>query len=123
MCEGSQPIIALEMLDAAKLHMQEGLFKVTMKSNSNVACALSFDVNPLIKIWQNLSSSRHLCKLISKYMKLAETRCVLVLGLVENEKCLKSCQRNRFGKHLPLAMRMYGQKHFILDNFLYKHAI
>ncbi len=127
--EGGQPFIAAEMLDGGKLNMQQGLFQVTMKANCEVACAPPFDVNPLVKLWRQLSSSRHLSKLISEYLKLAEIGCVLVLGSVEDERCfsslkfLKSCQRNRLGKHLPLVVRMYRQKYFTLDNFPYKDAI
>jgi hypothetical protein len=87
------------------------------------------DINPVMKLWHNLSKSRHLCKLISEYFKLAEIGCCLVLGFVEDERCfsnlkfLKSCQRNRLGKHLPLVVRMFGQQYFSLDNFSYKEAI
>jgi hypothetical protein len=62
-------------------------------------------------------------------VKLAEIGSVLVLGSVEDERCfsslkfLKSCQRNRLGKHLPLVVRMFGQKYFSLENFPYKEAI
>jgi len=69
------------MLDVAKLDMQQGLFKVTMKANCEVVCTPLFNVNPLIKLWQTLSNSRHLCKLISKYMEHAEIGFVLILGL------------------------------------------
>jgi len=52
-----------------------------------------------------------------------------VLDLVEDERCfsnlkfLKSCQRNRLGKHLPLVVCMFGQKYYILESFPYKEAI
>jgi hypothetical protein len=73
--------------------------------------------------------SRHLCKLISEYVKLAKIGSVLVLGSVEDERCffflkfLKLCQRNRLGKHLLLVVRMFGQKYYSLENFPYKEAI
>jgi hypothetical protein len=70
--------------------------------------------------------------LISEYVKLAEIGSVLVLGSVEDERCfsslkfLKSCQRNRLGKHLPLVVqlvRMFGQRYYSLEDFPYSEAI
>ena len=55
-------------------------------------------------------------------LKLAKMDSVLVLGSVEDERCFsalkffKSYQRNRLGKHLPLAARIFGQKFFIKEN-------
>jgi hypothetical protein len=126
---GGRSYTAPKMLSASILDNQQGLFKLTMKANCEAACAPPFDINPVIKLWRNLSKSRHLCKLISEYFKLAEIGCCLVLGSVEDERCfsnvkfLKSCQRNRLGKHLPLVVRMFGQQYFSLDNFPYKDAI
>ena len=108
---------------------QQSLFKITMKANCESACALSLTTNPLIKLWKSLSTSRHLGKLISKYFKLAEIRVSLVLGFVEDEryfsnlKFLKSCQRNKLEKHLPLVVRMFGQQYYTLENFPYKKAL
>jgi hypothetical protein len=127
--EGGSPYTVPEMLLASTLDNQQGLFKLTMKSNCDGACAPFFNVNPLIKLWRTLSQSRHLYKLISEYFKLAEIGCCLVLGSVEDERCfsnlrfLKSCQRNRLGKHLPLVVRMFGQQYFTLENFPYKDAL
>jgi hypothetical protein len=112
---GGCPYTVPEMLLASTLDNQQGLFKLTMKVNCDSACALPFNVNPLIKLWHILSQSRHLCKLISEYFKLAKIGCCLVLGSMEDERCfsnlkfLKSCQRNRLGKHLPLVVHMFGQ--------------
>jgi hypothetical protein len=108
--EGGDPFTVPEFLSASKLEVQQGLFKVTMKANTEAACAPPFTVNPLVKLWRQLTSSRHLCKFNSEYVKLAEVGSVLVLGFVEDERCfstlkfLKSCQRNRLGKHLPLVV-------------------
>lgn len=118
-----------EMLSASKLDVEQSLFKLTMKANSEAACAPPLQVNPLVKLWRGLSASRSLCRLIPEYLKLAEMGSVLVLGSVEDERCfftlkfLKSCQRNRLGKHLPLAVRMFSQKFFILENFPFQEAI
>jgi len=60
---------------------------------------------------------------------VVEIGCCIVLGSVEDErtfstlKFLKSYQRNHLGKHLPLIVRMFEQKYFSLENFLYKEAI
>lgn len=127
--EGGESFIAPEMLNASALDTQQGLFKVTMKANCESACSPPFNLNPLIKLWRTLFASRHLSKLISEYMKLAQLGSVLVLGSVEDERCfsslkfLKSCQRNRLGKHLPLVVRMFGQQYFTLENFPYNDAI
>lgn len=118
-----------EMLSAANLDNQQALFKMTMKANANAACEPPLTVNPVIKLWRNLSQSRHLSSLISEFFKIAEIGCCLVLGSVEDERCfstlkfLKSCQRNRLDKHLPLVVRMFGQNYYTLENFPYKEAM
>jgi hypothetical protein len=66
---------------------QQGLFKVTMRANTEATCTPPFPVNPFVKLWRQLTSSRHLCKLILEYVKLAEIGSVLVLGSVEDERC------------------------------------
>ena len=82
-------------------------------------------MNPLIKIWRILSTSRHLQKLIPEYLKLG----FLVLGSIEDERCfstlkfLKSCHRNRLEKHLLLVVRMFGQQYFSLKSFPFTEAI
>ena len=127
--EGGTSYTAPEMLSGSNLDNQQGLFKVTMKANCHLACASTVQLNPVIHLWRNLSQSRHLQKLISEYFKLAEIGCCLVLGSVEDERCfstlkfLKSCQRNRLGKHLPLVVRMFGQKYYTLETFPYNDAI
>ena len=118
-----------ELLSSSNLDNQLGLFKVTMKANAEAACSPPLSVNPVVKLWNTLSQSRHLQKLISEYFKLAEIGCCLVLGSVEDERCfstlkfLKSCHRNRLEKHLPLVVRMFGQKYYTLGDFPYRDAI
>jgi hypothetical protein len=58
-----------------------------MKANTETTCALPFIVNPVVELWQQLTSSKHLYKLISKYVKLVEIGNVLLLGSVKDEKC------------------------------------
>jgi hypothetical protein len=127
--EGGDCFTTPELLSASKLEVQQGLFKVTMRANAQAACTPPFYVNPLVKLWCQLITSQHLCKLISEYVKLAKIGSVLVLGSVEDERCfsclkfLKSCQRNRLCKHLPLVVRMFGQKCYSLEDFPYSEAI
>ena len=98
-------------------------------ANCEAACGPPLEVNPVMKLWRKLSMSRHLCSLISEYFEVAEIGCCLLLGSVEDERCfsnlkfLKSCHRNRLGKHLSLVVRMFGQKFFSLENFPYREAI
>jgi len=100
-----------------------------MSSNAEAVYSPPFHINHVIKLWKKLGQSLHLRKLIFEYFKLADIGCYLVLGSVEDERCfsnlkfLKSCQRNRLGKHLPLVVRMFGQNYFSLDNFPYTEAI
>jgi hypothetical protein len=75
--------MAPEMLSASILDNQQGLFKLTMKANCDATCAPPFN----FKLWYILSQSRHLCKLIYEYFKLAEIGCCLVLHSKEDEKC------------------------------------
>jgi hypothetical protein len=127
--EDGKPYSVPEMLNASSLDTQQGLFKVSMKANCETACAPPLGVNPLIRLWRNLSASRHLVKLIPEFFKLAKIGSVLVLGSVEDERCfsslkfLKSCHRNRLDKHLPLVVRMFGQKYYSLKSFPYDEAI
>jgi len=59
--------------------------------------------------------------MISEYFKITKIGCCMVLGSVEDEHCfstlkfLKSCQKNRLRKYLPLVVKMFGQKYFSLD--------
>ena len=116
-------------LNHSHLETQQAMFKICMKSNCEATCVAPFTINPLIKMRRILSTSRHLQKLIPKYFKLAEIGSILILGLVEDERCfptlkfLKSCHRNRLEKHMPLVVRMFGQQYFSLKNFLFTEAI
>jgi hypothetical protein len=111
------------------LQIQQGLFKVTMRANTEAAYTPPFLVNLLVKLWRQLTSSRYLCKLNLEYEKLAKIGNVLVFGFVEDERCfsslkfLKSCQRNRLGKHLPLVVHMFRQKYYSLEDFPYSETI
>jgi len=115
---------APEMLSGSNLDNHQGLFKQTMRANCEAACASSGRVNPVIELWHTLSQPRHLQKLISAYFKVAEIGMCLVLGSVEDERCfftlkfLKSCLRNRLGKHLLVVVHMFEQKYYTLENFL-----
>ena len=107
-------LLISEMLSASKLDVEQSLFKLTMKANSEATCSPPLQVDPVVKLWKTLSAFRPFCRLIPEYLKLAQMGSVLVLGSLEDERCfstlkfLKSCQRNRLGKHLPLVVRMFG---------------
>jgi len=52
---GGKPYTVPKMLSSSKLDNQQSLFKVTMKTNADAALGPPFDVNPVIKLWRNLS--------------------------------------------------------------------
>lgn len=116
--------IASPMLDAAKLDTQQGLFKVTMKANCEASYTPPFTSNFLIKLWKTFSISRHFKQAnFGVYEVVPELGCVEDKRCSSSLKCVKLCQRNRLQKHLPLVVRMYGQKYSTLDNFPCKDAI
>jgi len=75
------------MLSASNLDLQQGLVKIIMKANCDVACNQPLNINPVIKLWHKLSQSQHLCKLISKYFILVEIGCCIALDSIENGHC------------------------------------
>lgn len=120
-CGRWQPYTPCEMLFALDLDTQEVLFKITMKANSKATCAPPFYVIPLMKLWWTLSSSRHLTKLISIFLRLWIYGCVLVLELVEDKRWFSS-EENRLEKRLSLVMYMFEQYYYTLENFPYMSA-
>ncbi len=64
-----------------------------------------------------------------KYVKLAEMAMVQIVGSVEDERCLstlafmKSKLCNRLITHLPLVVKMFAQRFYTLQNFLYVKCI
>ncbi len=115
------------------LDVQQGLFKLTMKSNVAQAMvevmALASNkvnptiINPLTRMWQVIHASQLLSNAFPKYLKVVEIAMVHVLGFVEDEWCfnfiafLKNKVRNRLNNHRELVVSMYAQKSFTLYNF------
>ncbi len=118
------------------MDVQQGLFKLTMKSNVAQAMAevmaLASNkvnptiINPLTRMWQVIHASHLLFNAFPKYLKVVEIAMVHVLGFVEDEQCfssiafLKNEVRNRLNNHLELVDSMHAQKFFTLHNFPYK---
>ena len=90
-----------ELLSSSALNIQQSLFKVTMKVQAKGYMLPLFDKNPFTRLWDLVSGSAVLTKMIPEYLKLAEIGCAFVLGSVEDErifnslKFLKSRLRNR----------------------------
>jgi hypothetical protein len=74
---------------------------------------LPLDLKPFTWLWHTISSSRMLCHSLFKYLKLVKTSYVLVLGSVEDEKCISSLDilkfrvRDKLDPHLPMVVKMY----------------
>jgi len=71
-----------ELLSSSALDIQQSLFKVTMKAQAKGCVLPPFDKNPFTRLWDLVSSSAVLTKMIPKYLKLAEIGCAFMLGVV-----------------------------------------
>jgi hypothetical protein len=100
-----------------------------MKAQAKGCMLHPFDKNPFTRLWDIVSGSAMLTKMILEYLKLAEIECAFVLGSVEDErsfsslKFLKSRLRNRLEDKLPLMVRMHGQNFYTQETFSYKQAL
>jgi hypothetical protein len=81
MKSGGEEINMLEMLSISALDIQQGFFKMTMKNQVIVVMQLPIDLNPLIRLWNTISSSTILCHNLLEYLKLAEIGSILVFGV------------------------------------------
>ncbi len=120
------------------LDAQQGLFKLTMKSNIVQAMAevvvLAYDkvnptiINPLTCMWWVIHASQLLANAFLKYLKVTEIGMVHVLGSIEDEwrfssiAFLNNKVRNRLNNHLQLVVSMYAHKFFTLHNFPYENT-
>jgi hypothetical protein len=117
------------MLSTSTLDIQQGCFKMTMKNQAVVTMQLPLNLNPVTWLWHMISSFRILCHNPPEYFMLAKIGSIIVWGSVEDEKCfsilkfLKSSLCNRLGVHLPMVVKIFQHKFFILANFPYKEAI
>jgi hypothetical protein len=118
-----------ELLNASDLICEQGMFKLTMKSNVIVCMALPFDLNPLTKMWHLVITFRVLSSSFPKYVKLVELAMMQIVGDVEDERCFstlaftKSKLWNRFTTHLPLVVCMFAQQVYTLQIFPYADYI
>jgi hypothetical protein len=114
-----------ELFNASDLDYQQGMFKLTMKSNATMCMAPHFDLNLLTKMWHLVTTFQVLSFSFPKYLKLVELAMVQIVSGVEDEKCfstlvfMKSKLWNRLTTHLPLVVRMFAQQFYILQNFPY----
>jgi hypothetical protein len=128
--------MAPTILSGWDLDAQQGLFKLTMKSNATQAMVeivtLAFDkvsptiINPLTHMWRVIYASQLLFNVFPKNLKVAKIAMVHVFGFVEDEQCfsfvafLKNKVQNRLNNHLQLVVSMYAHKFFTLHNFPYE---
>jgi hypothetical protein len=110
------------VLSGWDLNAQQGLFKLTMKSNASQemveVVALAVDkvnpqiVNPFTCLWEMSNVFHLLSDTFLEYLKFAEIAMMHVLGY---EQCfssisfLKSKLRNHLNPHLQLVVAMYAQ--------------
>ncbi len=108
-----------ELLNASDLDCQQGMFKLTMKSNAATYMAPPFDLNPLTKMRCLVTTFRVFSSSFLEYVKLTKLVMVQIFGNVEDEKCFstlaftKSKLQNRLTTHLPHVVHMFSQQ-FIL---------
>jgi hypothetical protein len=58
-----------------------------MKNNTNAASKGRRDFNPIIRLWQNLTSPQFVNLKLSKFVKVEEINVAQVIGCVENKIC------------------------------------
>jgi hypothetical protein len=111
-------------LNINKLDEQSMMFKIMMKSNSEVAMTGDLSLNPLTRLWRRIEASGLLRQKLSEFMKVVELAVVTVLGSVEDERTfstlsfMKNKLRNRLSIHLPHVVTMYGQDFYGSKTFL-----
>ncbi len=114
------------ILSSWDLDVQQGLFKLTMKSKATQTMveivALAFNkinptnINPLTCMWQVIHASQLLSNVFREYLKVVKIAIVHVLGFVEDEgyfnfvAFLKNKVWNRLNNHLQVVVSMYAQK-------------
>jgi hypothetical protein len=115
----------LEVLNASDLDNQQSMFKLMMKSIAIACMAPPFDTNTLIKMWCLVTTFQVLVCNFPQYVKFVKVGMVQIVGSVENEHpfsmlaFVKSHLCHRLITHLPLVVRMFTQRFYILQNFMY----
>ncbi len=118
-----------ELLNATNIDCQQGMFKLTMKSNATICMVPPFDINPLTRMWHLVTTSRLLVSNFPEYIKLAELAMVQIISNMEDEKCfstltfMKSKLHNKLITHLPIVVCMFAQQFYALENFPYAECI
>jgi hypothetical protein len=88
-----------------------------------------FDLNPLSRLWNKLSSNALLCVHLSEFMKVAKLVAIQIMGSTEDERTFSTLTFmntrlwNQLYEHLDLVFRMFVQPFYIVDTFSYDDAI
>lgn len=112
----------------ARLNYEAGTFKLAMIANAEAAMLRPLEVNPFTSIWRTITSNGMLSFSLSKFIKVTGIACVQVLGSTEDDRTfstltfIKNRLRNRLTTHLELAVAMFAQKFYTIDNFPYSAA-
>lgn len=115
----------LALLNSLDSDVQQGLFKLYMKSNCDAVMAPLYSANPLTCLWKMVTNNQLLCYFSPKFVKLAKIAMVYVVGNVENEWCFSSLSflKLKLRNALGSVMGMCSQRQFNLVNFPYDEAI
>jgi hypothetical protein len=118
-------------LNGALLKEQAGFYYDAMKDVGLKAYEQLSDEDmmiPATMVWRRLVSSPAYLERFSEFAKAAQLALTMVGGSVEEERTfsgmtfLKSNTRNRLDGHLDLAMRMFSQDFYTVENFPYHKA-
>jgi hypothetical protein len=115
-------------LDKHQLDLQLCLFKLTMKSHAAKTMEQPYTLNPVTKLWQKFGCNALLLNKLSEYIKLAQIAITIVLGYYEDERTfstlsfMKSKVRNLLQGNLDTSIRMFNQRRYSLESFLYNQA-
>jgi hypothetical protein len=124
-----QEVQVQELLKATDLDCQQGMFKLTMKSNAAACMVPLFYTNPLTRMWRLVITSRILVSIFPKYVKLTKLAMVQIINIMEDERCfstlafMKSKVHNKLITHLPIVVHMLAQQFYTLENFPYVEYI
>jgi hypothetical protein len=111
------------------LTTQQGMFKLTMKSNTTSCIVPPFDTNLLTHMWIFVTTYQILVSSLFKYVKLAELAMVQIVNNVENERCIstlafmKSKLCNKLISHHPIVVCMFAQQFYKLEKISYPKCI
>jgi hypothetical protein len=84
-----------------------------------VAMRLPLDLKPFTWLWHTISSSRMLCHILFKYLKLGKTCYVLVLGSVEDDFFFSSLDILKYRVHDKLDPHLLWLRRCMNNNSSY----